>query len=35
MGLNASRSNLRLRAQVDTRGDFHSVRPMMGVVAKF
>ncbi len=35
MGMNASRSNLRLRAQVDTRGDFHSVRPMMGLVAKF
>jgi outer membrane immunogenic protein len=35
MGMNGNRSNLRLRAQVDTRGDFHSVRPMMGVVAKF
>ena len=31
----AETSNLRLRAQVDTRGDFHSFRPMVGVVAKF
>ncbi|HZV19649.1 MAG TPA: outer membrane beta-barrel protein [Sphingobium sp.] len=35
MGGSADRSNIRLRAQVDTRGDFHSFRPMMGVVAKF
>jgi len=28
-------SNVRLRAQVDTRGNFHSFRPMVGVVAKF
>lgn len=35
MGSSAERSNIRLRAQVDTRGDFHSFRPMMGVVAKF
>jgi outer membrane immunogenic protein len=28
-------SNVRLRAQVDTRGDFHSYRPMAGVVFKF
>lgn len=31
----AETSNLRLRAQVDTRGDFHSFRPMVGVIAKF
>ncbi len=31
----AERSNLRLRGQIDTRGDFHSFRPMLGVVAKF
>lgn len=35
MGSSAERSNIRLRAQVDTRGNFHSFRPMMGVVAKF
>ncbi len=35
MGLSANRSNLRLRFQADTRGDFHSVRPMAGIVAKF
>jgi outer membrane immunogenic protein len=35
MGGSADRSNIRLRAQVDTRGDFHSFRPMVGVVAKF
>ena len=35
MGMSANRSNFRLRAQVDTRGDFHSVRPMVGVVTKF
>ncbi|HZV57314.1 MAG TPA: outer membrane beta-barrel protein [Sphingobium sp.] len=31
----AERSNWRLRGQIDTRGDFHSFRPMLGVVAKF
>ncbi|BAK65303.1 MULTISPECIES: outer membrane protein [Sphingobium] len=35
MGGTADRSNMRLRAQIDTRGDFHSFRPMVGVVAKF
>jgi outer membrane immunogenic protein len=35
LGSSAERSNVRLRAQVDTRGDFHSVRPMAGVVMKF
>lgn len=35
MGSTADRSNIRLRAQVDTRGNFHSFRPMVGVVAKF
>ncbi len=35
LGSSAERSNIRLRAQVDTRGNFHSFRPMMGVVAKF
>lgn len=35
LGSTAASSNLRLRAQVDTRGDFHSFRPMVGVVAKF
>ncbi len=35
MGGSAERSNLRLRGQIDTRGDFHSFRPMVGVVAKF
>ncbi len=28
-------SNLRLRLQVDTMGNFHSIRPMAGLVAKF
>ncbi|HWJ69795.1 MAG TPA: outer membrane beta-barrel protein [Sphingobium sp.] len=35
LGSSAERSNIRLRAQIDTRGNFHSFRPMMGVVAKF
>jgi outer membrane immunogenic protein len=35
LGGSSERSNLRLRAQVDTRGDFHSFRPMAGIVAKF
>jgi len=35
MGGSADRSNIRLRAQIDTRGNFHSYRPMVGVVAKF
>jgi len=35
MGSSADRSNIRFRAQVDTRGDFHSFRPMAGIVAKF
>ncbi len=35
LGSTADRSNIRLRAQVDTRGDFHSFRPMAGIVAKF
>jgi outer membrane immunogenic protein len=35
MGGTAESSNIRLRGQVDTRGDFHSFRPMVGVVAKF
>ncbi|MPT48908.1 MAG: opacity protein [Sphingobium sp.] len=32
---NADSSNLRLRLQVETLGNFNSVRPMAGVVAKF
>lgn len=35
LGSSADKSNIRLRAQVDTRGDFHSFRPMAGIVAKF
>lgn len=35
LGSTADRSNIRFRAQVDTRGDFHSYRPMAGVVFKF
>jgi outer membrane immunogenic protein len=35
LGGTADRSNIRLRAQVDTRGDFHSFRPMVGIVGKF
>lgn len=35
LGMSADRSNIRIRAQVDTRGDFHSFRPMVGLVAKF
>lgn len=35
MGLSSGSSPFRLRAQVDTRGDFHSFRPMVGVIAKF
>jgi outer membrane immunogenic protein len=35
MGLSQSRQNLRLRVQVDTLGNFHSFRPMAGIVAKF
>ncbi|MGE4323696.1 MAG: outer membrane protein, partial [Sphingobium sp.] len=35
MGSSAERSNIRLRFQADTNGNFHSIRPMAGVVAKF
>ena len=35
MGGSSDSSNIRLRGQIDTRGDFHSFRPMVGVVAKF
>ncbi len=35
MGMASDRSPVRLRAQVDTRGNFHSFRPMVGLVAKF
>ena len=35
MGGFINRSNLRIRAQVDTRGNFHSIRPMAGLVLKF
>lgn len=35
MGSSAESSNIRLRVQADTTGDFHSIRPMAGVVAKF
>ena len=35
MGSTAETSNIRLRAQVDTRGNFNSFRPMAGIVAKF
>lgn len=35
MGGSAQSSNIRLRVQADTMGNFHSIRPMAGVVAKF
>ena len=35
MGMSANRSNLRFRGQVDTRGNFHSLRPMAGIVLKY
>lgn len=35
MGLSAERSNIRLRVQADTMGNFHSFRPMAGVVFKY
>lgn len=35
LGSSKDSSNIRLRAQVDTRGNFHSFRPMAGIVAKF
>ncbi len=35
MGGSAQSSNVRLRVQADTTGNFHSIRPMAGVVAKF
>ncbi|MBT2188406.1 outer membrane beta-barrel protein [Sphingobium nicotianae] len=35
LGGSQDSSNIRLRAQVDTRGNFHSFRPMAGIVAKF
>lgn len=35
MGGSAASSNIRLRVQADTDGNFHSIRPMAGVVAKF
>jgi outer membrane immunogenic protein len=35
MGGSAASSNIRLRVQADTNGNFHSIRPMAGVVAKF
>ena len=35
LGSTADTSNIRLRGQVDTRGNFESFRPMLGVVAKF
>lgn len=35
MGLTQGKSNVRLRVQADTMGDFRSIRPMAGVVAKF
>lgn len=35
MGLRSDRSNLRLRVQADTFGDFHSIRPMAGLVLKY
>lgn len=35
LGSQADSSNLRFRAQVDTRGNFNSFRPMVGLVAKF
>lgn len=35
MGGSAASSKIRLRVQADTDGNFHSIRPMAGVVAKF
>lgn len=35
MGGSAASSKVRLRVQADTTGNFHSIRPMAGVVAKF
>ncbi len=35
MGMSENRSNLRFRGQVDTRGYFHSIRPMAGIVLKY
>ncbi len=35
MGMLSNRSNLRLRVQADTFGNFHSIRPTAGLVAKF
>ena len=35
MGGSAASSNIRLRVQADTTGDFHSIRPMAGAVVKF
>ena len=35
MGLRSDRSNLRLRVQADTFGNFHSIRPMAGLVLKY
>jgi outer membrane immunogenic protein len=35
LGSSAQSSNIRLRVQADTMGNFNSIRPMAGVVAKF
>jgi outer membrane immunogenic protein len=35
LGSSAQSSNIRLRLQADTMGNFRSIRPMAGVVAKF
>ncbi|MEJ7927561.1 opacity protein [Sphingobium sp. AN641] len=35
LGSSAQSSNIRLRVQADTMGNFRSIRPMAGVVAKF
>ena len=35
MGSSAMSSNIRFRVQADTMGNFRSIRPMAGVVAKF
>lgn len=35
LGMAADTSAIRLRAGIDTRGDFHSFRPSAGVVLKF
>lgn len=35
LGSSAENSNIRLRVQADTMGNFRSIRPMAGVVAKF